>query len=92
MVAPPAPTICRSTIPLHQLGDPRRALLRVALHTDMLFIRLVDVGAALSARSYASEEPLVLDVTDAFMPENAGPLADRRRRRRRQRRTTLTSM
>ena len=54
---------------LHQLVYPRRALLRVY---DTLFIRLVDVGAALSARSYASAEPLVLEVADAFMPENAG--------------------
>ena len=54
---------------LHQLVYPRRALLRVY---DTLFIRLVDVGTALSARSYASAEPLVLEVGDAFMPENAG--------------------
>ena len=54
---------------LHQLVYPRRALLRVY---DTLFVRLVDVGAALSARSYASAEPLVLEVADAFMPENAG--------------------
>lgn len=54
---------------LHQLVYPRRALLRLY---DTLFIRLVDVGAALSARSYASEEPLVLELADAFLPENAG--------------------
>ena len=54
---------------LHQLVYPRRALLRVY---DTLFIRLVDVGAALSARSYASEEALVLELTDTFLPENAG--------------------
>ena len=54
---------------LHQLVYPRRALLRVY---DTLFVRLVDVGAALSARSYASDEPLVLELTDAFLPENAG--------------------
>jgi predicted acetyltransferase len=54
---------------LHQLVYPRRALLRLY---DTLFIRLVDVGAALSARSYASDEPLVLELTDAFLPDNAG--------------------
>src|SRR5688500_13803412 len=54
---------------LHQLVYPRRALLRVY---DTLFVRLVDVGAALSARSYAPGEPLVLELTDAFLPENTG--------------------
>ena len=54
---------------LHQLVYPRRALLRLY---DTLFVRLVDVGAALSARSYASAEPLVLELADAFLPENAG--------------------
>jgi predicted acetyltransferase len=54
---------------LHQLVYPRRAQLRVY---DTLFVRLVDVGAALSARSYASAEPLVLEVADDFLPDNAG--------------------
>jgi predicted acetyltransferase len=54
---------------LHQLVYPRRAELRVY---DTLFVRLVDVGAALSARSYAAGDPLVLEVTDDFLPENAG--------------------
>lgn len=54
---------------LHQLVYPRRALLRLY---DTLFIRLVDVGAALTARSYASAEPLVLELADAFLPENSG--------------------
>lgn len=54
---------------LHQLVYPRRALLRLY---DTLFIRLVDVGAALTARSYAGSEPLVLELADAFLPENSG--------------------
>ena len=54
---------------LHALVYPRRALLRLY---DTLFLRLVDVGAALTARSYASEEPLVLELEDAFLPENSG--------------------
>ena len=54
---------------LHQLVYPRRALLRLY---DTLFVRLVDVGAALSARSYASDEPLVLELADAFLHENEG--------------------
>ncbi|MDF2750188.1 MAG: Enhanced intracellular survival protein, partial [Gaiellaceae bacterium] len=54
---------------LHALVNPRRAVLRLY---DTLFVRLVDVGAALSARSYAGEEPLVLEVVDTFLPDNAG--------------------
>ena len=54
---------------VHALVNPRRAVLRLY---DTLFVRLVDVGAALSARSYAGEEPLVLEVADAFLPDNAG--------------------
>jgi predicted acetyltransferase len=54
---------------LHQLVFPRRMQLRVG---DGLWVRLVDIGAALSSRAYASEEPVVLEVEDAFLPENAG--------------------
>ena len=54
---------------LHALVNPRRALLRVY---DTLFVRLVDVGAALSARTYVAGDPLVLEVADDFLPENAG--------------------
>jgi predicted acetyltransferase len=54
---------------LHALVNPRRA--RFQLY-DTLFVRLVDVGAALAARSYASDEPLVLEVGDTFLLENAG--------------------
>jgi predicted acetyltransferase len=54
---------------LHQLSYPRRMQMRVG---DGLWVRLVDVGAALSARAYGSEEPVVFEVADAFLPENAG--------------------
>jgi predicted acetyltransferase len=54
---------------VHQLAYPRRMKLRVG---DGLWVRLVDVGAALSARAYADGEPVVLEVEDAFLPENAG--------------------
>jgi len=37
-----------------------------------VWVRLVDVGAALAARAYASDEPLVLEVRDAFCDWNAG--------------------
>ena len=54
---------------LHGLTYPRRLRLRIG---DQLWLRLVDVGAALSARSYAGADTLVLDVSDDFLPENAG--------------------
>ena len=39
---------------------------------DGLWVRLVDVGAALSARTYAADGPVVFDVLDAFCPWNEG--------------------
>jgi predicted acetyltransferase len=51
------------------LVEPRRARFALA---EALWVRLVDVGAALSARRYRSAESLVLEVTDAFCPWNAG--------------------
>ena len=35
-------------------------------------MRLVDVGAALSGRTYVADDALVLDVRDAFCPWNEG--------------------
>jgi predicted acetyltransferase len=40
--------------------------------SDGLWVRLVDVGAALSGRAYASEDAVVLDVRDEFGPWNEG--------------------
>ena len=40
--------------------------------SDGLWIRLVDVGAALAQRTYAAEEALILDVRDEFCPWNEG--------------------
>ncbi len=54
---------------VHQLRYPRRMRLRVG---DGLWLRLVDVGAALSARAYGGDGPVVLEVADAFLPENTG--------------------
>jgi predicted acetyltransferase len=54
---------------LLQLRYPRRLQMRIA---DGLWVRLVDVGAALSARSYADEGPVVFEVEDAFLPANKG--------------------
>ncbi len=39
---------------------------------DGLWLRLVDLPAALAARCYASADSLVLEVTDDFCPWNAG--------------------
>ena len=65
---------------LHLLQYPRRMKMRIS---DALWCRLVDVGAALSARTYAAGEPIVFEVTDAFRPDNAGRwrLADGRAER-----------
>jgi predicted acetyltransferase len=51
------------------LAEPGRLSLRLQ---DGLWVRLVDVGAALSARGYGAGEPLVIDVADDFCPWNAG--------------------
>jgi predicted acetyltransferase len=54
---------------LRLVAEPRHLGWRAG---DALWVRLVDVGAALSARGYASGEPVVFEVTDRFRPENAG--------------------
>ncbi|HSG13479.1 MAG TPA: GNAT family N-acetyltransferase [Gaiellaceae bacterium] len=51
------------------LAHPRRMRFRVL---DGLWVRLVDVGAALTARRYATDSSLVLEVQDAFCPWNEG--------------------
>jgi predicted acetyltransferase len=51
------------------LATPRRAQFRMG---DSLWVRLVDVGAALSGRSYAKDDRLVFDVRDAVCPWNEG--------------------
>lgn len=56
--------------PLLQLvSDVRRCDLRVA---DSLHVRLVEVGAALEARTYQTPLDVVFEVEDAFCPWNAG--------------------
>jgi len=54
---------------LAMLADPRRA---TPLVGDALWVRLIDAPAALVRRNYASPIDVVLDIQDAFMPENAG--------------------
>ena len=51
------------------LAEPRQ--LRVTEMTDDLWIRLLDISAALGARRYAVEDSLVLQVQDPFCPRNS---------------------
>jgi predicted acetyltransferase len=53
----------------YQVSDIRRCRLRVR---DALHVRLVDVGAALEARTYQAPVDVVLDVEDVFCPWNSG--------------------
>ena len=51
------------------LAEPRRMQFTVS---DGVWVRPVDVGAALSARTYNGDAEIVLEVTDKLLPENAG--------------------
>ena len=51
------------------LADPRALGFTVG---DGIWVRLVDLPAALAARRYGATDALVLEVTDAFCPWNAG--------------------
>jgi predicted acetyltransferase len=53
----------------YQVSDIRRCLLRTR---DQLYVRLVDVGAALQARTYQAPVDVVFEVEDAFCPWNSG--------------------
>ncbi len=54
---------------LLMLDEPRRLGLRVG---DGLWLRIVDVPAALAGRGYAADDALVIEVVDEVMPEAAG--------------------
>jgi predicted acetyltransferase len=54
---------------LHAVSDPRR--LDARLH-DALWVRVLDVPAALAARRYATEVDVVFEVSDAMIAANAG--------------------
>jgi predicted acetyltransferase len=51
------------------LANPRRARYRMG---DALWVRVVDVGAALSGRAYAGDGAVVLDLRDPVCPWNEG--------------------
>ncbi len=53
-----------------RLHEPRR--LTVTQLTDHLWVRVLDVASALSARTYAADDSLVLGVVDRFRPVNDG--------------------
>jgi len=56
--------------PLRHLVDEPRALNARAL--DSLWLRIVDLPAALAARRYAAPIDVVIEVTDGLLPDNAG--------------------
>jgi len=53
-----------------RLPDARR--LRVRQLRDHLWVRVVDVAADLSARTYSTDDALVLELHDGFRPANSG--------------------
>lgn len=53
----------------HLVSDVRRCERQLR---DGLFVRLVDVGAALEARTYSAPVDVVLEVEDSFCPWNEG--------------------
>ncbi|MFD8496453.1 GNAT family N-acetyltransferase [Amycolatopsis sp. NPDC059657] len=52
------------------LEDPRAC--RTISVEDELWLRLLDVSAALNARTYGRAEPVVIEVADRRLPENSG--------------------
>jgi predicted acetyltransferase len=54
---------------LLMMSEPRRLSMRVG---DGVWVRIVDVKAALEGRGYAADGTLVIEVDDDFMPDVAG--------------------
>lgn len=54
---------------LNELSDPRRTR---ASYTDGLWIRLIDLPAALTQRQYARDVDVVIEVSDDRLPANNG--------------------
>ena len=54
---------------LFLVAEPRRLKFMLL---DGLWVRLVDLPAALAARSYTGDDAIVFDVSDAFVPDNEG--------------------
>lgn len=53
-----------------RLAEPRQ--LRTTGITDWLWVRILDVPATLTARTYRASDRLVIDVVDAFRPATGG--------------------
>jgi predicted acetyltransferase len=53
-----------------RLPDPRR--MRIGELRDHLWLRVVDVGGALSARTYRVDDAFVVELVDSFRPANSG--------------------
>lgn len=53
-----------------RLADPRRVETKVV--SDSLWLRVLDPAVALSARRYATDDRLVVELTDPFRPANDG--------------------
>jgi predicted acetyltransferase len=53
-----------------RLVDPRRLVLTRTI--DHLWVRIVDVGAAMAARRYTVDDALAFELHDAFRPANSG--------------------
>jgi predicted acetyltransferase len=53
-----------------RLPDPRR--MRVGQLRDHVWVRVLDVATALSARTYGSDDALVLELVDEFRPAQSG--------------------
>jgi predicted acetyltransferase len=51
------------------LAEPRRMDFQLG---DGIWVRLLDLPAAMAARSFAGEGEVVVELTDGFRPENAG--------------------
>ncbi|MEU5554435.1 MULTISPECIES: GNAT family N-acetyltransferase [unclassified Micromonospora] len=54
---------------LRMVNEPRMLVAQVS---DALWVRVVDVPAALSARRYATDVDVVIEVDDDLLPENTG--------------------
>jgi predicted acetyltransferase len=54
---------------VHLVNEPRQLGARF---TDSLWVRVIDVGAALAARRYRTEVDVVFDITDNRLPANTG--------------------
>ncbi|NKQ52191.1 GNAT family N-acetyltransferase [Amycolatopsis sp. K13G38] len=52
------------------LVDPRAA--QVSGMSDEIWLRLIDVAEALSARTYGDGDPVVVEITDTILPGNSG--------------------